>query len=303
LSFFSLAWSIIIEKPQIVQVFTCTYWGYWRNWIYILIGRTFRRKTIFHLLGAIDLFYYEVGNIQRILLRKSFNSADCYLLQSPQLERWLKQFSGKTVIGLWNGIDFTKIQTKSSPSLRLITSFEGNVGITIGNLSLNKGIVDIISVLAKIKEEGIIIGWIFIGRGDLPFYSKFAEEKGVSQQIFFMGEVEEAIKWQMLHHSDFFCLPSYAEGQPISIIEAMACGLPIISTRVGSIPEMIQDGVTGFLIIPGDVFELKNAVLNLKNNPLLYESMGANSLRICHERHNIQFLYTALKELYINLTR
>jgi glycosyltransferase involved in cell wall biosynthesis len=289
------------NKTDIVQVFTCTFWGYWRNWVYVLIARFFHKKTIFHLLGAIDLFYSEVGNVQKFLIEKSLNSADYYLLQSPGLEAWAKKYSRKMVAGIWNGIDFTKIPNKKEMAPVSNCNLPHPIGLTIGNLSENKGTLDIISALAEIKVEIKEFSWIFVGYGDVRKYEEIVMQKGLSEYVHFAGIVSEFEKWQYLQNASIFCLPSYAEGQPISIIEAMACSLPIISSRVGSIPEMISEGISGSLISPGDITALKNEILNLANNPKLCTTMGANSLKICQERHNIHDLFNNLLKIYSQL--
>lgn len=301
LSFLWLARLIIAKRPQIVHVFTCSYWGYWRNWGYILIAKFLQRKTVFHLLGAIDLFYEEVGLLQRFLLRRSLNSADCYLSQSPNLEKWVKQYSNEVSIGLWNGIDFEQIAAQLPGVPDRIASLVGPFGITIGNLSKNKGTADIIEVISRLKEKKVNLGWVFIGRGDIKHFRNLAEHHGVSRQICFTGEVEEAEKWQMLQHATFFCLPSDAEGQPISIIEAMACGLPVISTNVGSIPEVIRNGVDGILVQSGDIPALENAMLKLVSDPGLRQTMGKNSLQICRKRHDVRNLHSALAKIYCSM--
>ena len=300
-SYISLIFSLVTLRPSVVHVFTCSYWGYWRNWLYVLFARLFGRKTIFHLLGAIDLFYEEVGDLQKRLLRKSLNSADCYLLQSPGLEAWAKQYSRKEVIGIWNGIDFAQVPQKLSTPPALMAGLERPVGLTIGNLSINKGTPDIIAALKLLKGEGIKINWVFVGRGNLQQFRELAAQNGVAENVHFAGEVSELEKWQFLQHASFFCLPSYAEGQPISIIEAMYCGLAVISTKVGSIPEMITEDVNGKLVGPGDTQALKNAILFLARNPGLEEKMGMAAFQLCRERHDIQELYAQLSKVYFDL--
>jgi glycosyltransferase involved in cell wall biosynthesis len=301
-SFGALFWSLLKTRPDIVHVFTCSYWGYWRNWIYILIARLAGRKTIFHLLGAIDLFYNEVGSFQRALLRSSLNSADCYLLQSPLLEAWARQYSRKEVIGIWNGIDFSKIAQKQTNPPELMAAMKAPIGLTIGNLSVNKGTQEIIRALAVLKEQGLEFYWVFVGRGDVQQYERLVVKNGLESQVRFAGEVSESGKWHFLQSASFFCLPSFAEGQPISIIEAMACGLPIISTRVGSIPEMISEDVNGKLVEAGDTQGLGAAILALVQNPELRARMGQNSSRMARERYEIADLYRGLSRIYSRLS-
>jgi polysaccharide biosynthesis protein VpsI len=206
------------------------------------------------------------------------------------------------VFGIWNGIDLTQIPLKAAHPPELINAFCGPVGLTIGNLSVNKGSFEIIDALKIIKEQNVNVSWVFVGRGDIQQFKMLASQKGLTENIYFTGEVNELEKWQYLHYASFFCLPSYAEGQPISIIEAMACGLPVISTKIGSIPELILDGINGKLINPGDTQALKDAILLFVKNPEIGEEMGKVSWKICRERHNIENLYTELSKIYFRLS-
>jgi len=105
-------------------------------------------------------------------------------------------------------------------------------------------------------------------------------------------------------HADIFVLPSYNEGLPMSILEAGSFGLPVISTPVGGIPEVIEDGVNGYLIEPGDIEALKDRLLLLANGPELREKMGKNLKILIGEKFNekkmvnqINFIYQELLEV------
>jgi glycosyltransferase involved in cell wall biosynthesis len=77
--------------------------------------------------------------------------------------------------------------------------------------------------------------------------------------------LEQRVKF--FKQADLFVLPTYAEGMPVAVLEAMAAGLPVITTRVGGIPELIEDGVEGFLIAPGDVEALADRITRLIRDP------------------------------------
>ncbi len=297
LSYIRLFVTISQEKPDIVQVFTCSYWGYWRNWLYILTARLLRKKTIFHLLNAIDLFYINSDKFGKFLLTKSLNSADIYLVQSPGLQEWLNRYCHKKTFGIWNGIDLSSIP--SCPIFIEKNKFSGTlVGITVGGLSKNKGTYDILDVLHAFKDQGVIINWIFVGNGNLEYFRKLVKEKGLENQIEFTGPVTEELKWQKLYSADFYCMPSYAEGQPISIIEAMAIGLPIISSDVGSIREMIGYTECGIVVRPGCVDELKKALLDIIQDEEKRISMGIKAKEVAYSRHKDVDLFTSLEQIY-----
>ena len=300
-SFPLLAFTILHKRPHIVQVFTPSYWGYWRSWIYILISKILRRKTIFHLLNAIDIFYRDSGAFQKYWLRRSLNIADEYLVQSPKLRKWVQQYSSRSVKSLWNGLFFNHIPSKTVHPPKFMASFDRPVGITIGGLGKNKGAAEIINAVARIKSEQIDLGWVFVGGGDVEHFRALADSRGLSENISFTGFISESEKWQYLHHANFFCLPSIAEGQPISILEAMAVGLPILATSVGSIPEVVGDGVEGFIIPPLDTSMLINKIKTLIQEPENSRRMGEKARQTARERHDIKILFKNMRSVYFEI--
>jgi glycosyltransferase involved in cell wall biosynthesis len=291
---------LLSENPDIVQVFTCSYWGYWRNWLYVLTAKFCGKKTIFHLLNAIDLFYEQAGKLGKFWIRKSLNTADIYLLQSPGLKRWVDTYCQKQSYGLWNGIDFGEIPTGNPAPTDQCDPVKPE-GVTLGGLGKNKGTYDIIDVLGELRTEGIKVNWIFVGNGNIEAFRTLAADQGVSDAILFTGMVSEAKKWACLRSAEFYCLPSYAEGQPMSIIEAMAVGLPVIATSVGSIPEMIEHETSGLLIQPGDRQSLALAIKKMVSDLKMREKMGKNAQSIARERHNITDLFCGLKRIYLEM--
>lgn len=105
--------------------------------------------------------------------------------------------------------------------------------------------------------------------------------------------------FKLLRLADVFALPSYLEGLPISIIEAMALGIPTISTKINAIPEAIKNLETGLLINPGNVDELKEAVLKLKNDKNLRERLAKNGREFVLENFNEKVVAKTAVETYI----
>ena len=300
-SYILFAKAVITNKPHVVQVFTSSYWGYWRNFIYILIARVSARKTIFHLLNAIDAFYDNSGVIQKRLIRLSFHGAHLNLLQSPGLEQWFHEHSQAPAKGLWNGIALKTIPTKG-PKLETIADFSGPTGITVGLLGEAKGTGSILKCLQSLSSRNILVNWIFVGGGDLAEYQGKAASLGLAGRVFFAGRVADSLKWQYLHHADFFCLPSIAEGQPIAIIEAMALGLPVIASDVGSIPEVLDHGQCGLLMKPFDLDSLEEAIRKMVQDQDLRRSLGIAAQGAAYRRHDICMLFDNLRQVYGNLT-
>jgi glycosyltransferase involved in cell wall biosynthesis len=129
---------------------------------------------------------------------------------------------------------------------------------------------------------------ILAGDGDLMNELKNNIEKNRLHNISLLGWCKSEKIDELLLSSDVFVLPTYSEGFPNSILEALAKGLPIISTPVGGIPDSVIDGLNGFLIKSGDVSELKNKMEWCVNNRDLLNNYSKNSIRIAQMNHDFQ---------------
>lgn len=171
--------------------------------------------------------------------------------------------------------------------------------ILIGGLYPHKGAFDLLDVVAGLTaEQRQNLLFILPGKGERTSAEAFIAKNHLQEYVLIPGVIAEDIKDNLVRNSDIFVLPSYAEGQPIAILEAMSASLPVISSRVGSIPEVVEDGKTGFLITSGDRVSLKNYILTLAHSPELRISMGnAARLRI-DARHDIKCLFESTADLY-----
>ena len=136
-----------------------------------------------------------------------------------------------------------------------------------------KGIEDLIIVAEDLVSKYNNIVFLIVGTG--PLETKLRHRTDKIKDIMFLGYRNDIPK--LLKMSDIFLLPSYSEGLSPAILEACASGLPIISTTVGSNPDIIKNGINGFLTEPGNKIELKNNIIKLVENKDLREKMGRNN--------------------------
>ena len=106
---------------------------------------------------------------------------------------------------------------------------------------------------------------------------------------------------QRLRSADIFVLPSYLEGQPIAIIEAMASGLPVVGSSIGAVPDLIRDGIDGRIVEPGDVDGLANALGGLLVDPALRAKMAVAIRRRAEQSHDLRQLSARLADLYTDV--
>jgi glycosyltransferase involved in cell wall biosynthesis len=174
--------------------------------------------------------------------------------------------------------------------------------LAVGDLGHNKGTFDILQAAGRMAVDCPDCCWTFIGRGDLPAVEQMARELGLEGRVRFAGAVDEEAKLQALGRADVFLLPSYAEGQPLSILEAMAAGLPVVSSTVGSIPEVVGEE-NGALVEPGDVDALEEGMRRLATDAGLRHRIAAANVEAARSRFDVRRLHREIGEAYLELSQ
>jgi glycosyltransferase involved in cell wall biosynthesis len=195
---------------------------------------------------------------------------------SRQLDRELKQILRQFLLlpywinkhklrVIYNGIELERFWRHSLPSRD--AREEIMVGF-VGRLDPKKGVEDLIEAVTELIRRGNRLKLRIVGTG---WYREKLEplvaSAGMGEHITFLGHRSDVMI--VARDFDIFVLPSLSEGLPISIIEMMATGLPIVATNVGGIPEQVEDGVNGFLIAPRDPLALAHAIGRLYAEPAL----------------------------------
>jgi glycosyltransferase involved in cell wall biosynthesis len=146
----------------------------------------------------------------------------------------------------------------------------------VAHILPHKGYDDLVQALALLLEKLPTVKCLIVGRAPRKRYLQRllqrAERLSVRDRLIMAGFQEDVVPF--LHTMDVFVLPSRTEGFPMTILEAMAAGRPVVATAVGGIPEIVRDGETGFLTPPGDPGRLAEAFLQLLEAPTLATAMG-----------------------------
>jgi len=207
------------------------------------------------------------------------------------------------IVVIPSGIDFTPYhEAASSDYLRRELSFAPDdflVGI-VAHLADHKGHRYLIQATKSIKENSSKIKIIIVGGG--PLYmelSKQAEESNVKDMVFFLGFREDVP--QILSSLDLFVLSSFLEGMGSSILDAMACRLPVVATKVGGIPEVVRHRETGLLVPPRNPSALAKAILKLYNDRELASRFGQRGYQVVHQKFSAEAMAERIILLYEDL--
>ena len=273
-------WFLLAKRPPIVYVPISQAWlPFLRDCLFLVPARLLRRKVVVHLHGGyFGRFYRETSPPMRRIVRYTLGKTSRAIVL------------GKNVAGVFDSIlpaSRARIVPNGIPDYfenRLAGQEEVHsppVLLYLSTLSAEKGALDLLRVLPRVKRSvgGVraILAGEWYSQRDKIAAEHLVDRLGLRTSVEFTGPVEPARKRELLELGDVFTLPTKNEGHPYAILEAMSAGLPIISTKVGCIPETVRDGVEGFLIEPGDVEGLAERICALLSDDALRRRMGEAS--------------------------
>ena len=166
----------------------------------------------------------------------------------------------------------------------------------ISNLRPVKQVDAVVRVFARIRER-LPARLLIVGEGpELSRAEQLIGELGVTSDVELIGEVQDVIG--LLSVSDLFLLPSLQESFGLSALEAMACGVPVVASNVGGLPEVVVDGVTGFLHAPQNVNAMAASSVEILSSPSLHAQMAEAGQRLAVERFSAERIVPQYAELY-----
>jgi glycosyltransferase involved in cell wall biosynthesis len=177
----------------------------------------------------------------------------------------------------------------------------GHRVLFLGRLREKKGVYDLIRCLPELSKLYPDVVFVLAGDGELDQVAALAEQLGVKQHIELTGWIAGEDKQKALASADVFVLPSYFEGLPVCILEAMAQGVPVISTDVGGIPDICRDGIDGLLVKPGDLVALTSAFARLFADMQLKQALIASARARIDTEFAMPVVLSHLGDIYLQL--
>lgn len=274
------------EKPGLIHVQVTSGLAFWKSAIFILLGKMFGAGTVAHLHGGMfDKYYAACRPRTKKWIGRVFASSDIVIALS---EKWRQFLLAEVRSDL-------RVEIASNPVDRLFAEAlaAGRSAVDagkkdvlfLGSLGKRKGVFDILQAAPAIFEKHPDARIVFAGaeesRGEKQRIDELCREKQLDEKVAFIGVVTGKEKVNLFQSAMIYVLPSYGENLPFSLLEAMSLGLPVVTTPVGAIPEIVKDGENGFLVEPGDVYALASSVNRLLSDEPLRRAMSdANRARI-----------------------
>lgn len=229
------------------------------------------------VLGTVQVGAYQPDRSSYWQLRALARRVGCYLAVSREIATELVEDLGwpaERVEVAYNAVDVERAAVSAPPGMRaqLGGSETRPLVLTPARLDAQKGHDTLLEAVAELPEA------LFLLAGDGPERERLearAAELGVGDRVRFLGRREDVP--QLLAACDVFALPSLYEGSSLAVLEAMAAGIPVVSSAIGGTEELIEDGRSGLLVPPGDAAGLASALRRLLGDPVLRKELAGSA--------------------------
>lgn len=299
---FTLFATIVFRHASIVHINTSLVpKAFWRDLVYLLVAKLLRARVLWQVHGgALPQHFFKEGGTGSRFLRWALGVADAVVvLAQVELEAYQRFLPGQYVIAMPNAIDtrpyarVPTVRTSEEHPLRLVY---------VGRIAREKGLYETLQAIKVAAGHGIDVRLAVAGQGpEQDRLRRYALALGIASQIEWVGGVFGEDKVKLFARSDVFVLPSYSEGLPYALLEAMAAGMPVIATPVGAIPDVMTHGTHGFMVPVRDARALGDAIIAMASHRDQLTWMSRASRRRVRAAYAIERLAAEFAQRYAEL--
>lgn len=289
---------LLTNKPDIVHIHSSFGPSFYRKMPFIYMASWAKIPIVNHIHGAdFDEFYVNASESKKKKIKKIYEKCSVLIALSEEWKERLSQIVSPSKISV---IENYSILHEDALKQRLERKCNNTV-LFLGELGRRKGCYDIPEVIRKVKEDVPDVKFVLAGAGseaDEKAIKKLIDRENVSDNVEFPGWVRGDTKDKLLREADVFFLPSYNEGMPMSVLDAMGYGLPIVSTNVGGIPKIVQDRKNGVSCSAGDINVFAKGINDLLcNNEWRFQAAN-ESMNIIKNGYSLETHLCQLEHIY-----
>lgn len=267
-------------------------------------------KLVIHLHGGgFKSFLSKAPKILRFLIEKYYSKSNVAIVLSDGLKIMFKNIIEEPNIRIVNNCvddEFVFIKEDLINKTSLLKSYNPIKILYLSNMIKTKGYFDLLQAVKILTVSNIPVYVTFAGKfskeDEKNEFFKFVTENNLENNVEYVGIVQGESKKTILLENSIFVLPTYypQEGQPISILEAMAAGMPIITTRHGGIPDVIDDGENGYFVKPQNPDDISEKIKYLYNNKGLIAEIGLNNYDLVNKKYREVNYVNQMKDIFLN---
>lgn len=287
-----VVYTFLLHSYDIIHIHTSEPPSAIRKCPFMALAKLAGKKTIvhFHSFSSDTTIRGKYGNVYKYL----FGKADVVIALSKM---WKENINNKFNLG--DKVQVVYNPCASQPSYKDCPK-QKHI-LYAGTLNKRKGYSDMIKAFARIADKYPEWKIVFAGNGEMDEATTLAKELGVESQTIFLGWVTGEDKNKAFEESSIFCLPSYAEGFPMAVLDAWAYALPVITTPVGGLPEFAENGKNVLLFEPGDTEELSKKMDLLIKDETLRRNIAKNSYILASDLFSVEAVSRKMAKIYTEL--
>ncbi|MGH9508341.1 MAG: glycosyltransferase [Terriglobales bacterium] len=273
-----------------------------QNFHSCLVGRMTGRKVVATYHGALDVFRARSALKLRVVRRL----ASATVAVSEWLAESLRVagFASDRLLCIHNGVDMERFVVEPTGRLRAQLGCANGARLVgmVANLRSPKGYEFFVRSSRIVADHFPHCHFVAVGEGDadeLQRLQALVRDLRLTRRFAFAGLRPDIP--EVLSELDVFVLSSISEGLPLAVVEAMAAARPVVATRCGGLPEVVEDGRTGFLVSPADPESLAAKICEVLASPTLAEELGRNARRSVEDRFSLRRMLSEYENLYQRL--
>jgi len=297
----TLVWSfmLLVKWPHIAHIHTNSYTGFYVKAVMGLLARMVGTKTVLHIHGAeFRLFYGGTPWILRWTIPRLISASSKAIVLSKEWREYFVSIGVKPerIAVMTNSVFVPECVDERKEDEDVMVLF-------MSRMEKRKGIEELASVIERQSEALRSCRFILAGPKSHEWHAIAGRlcRDGDQALAEMPGSVEGEVKDRLYREADIYMLQSYAEGMPIGLLEAMSYGLACITTPVGGIPDVVQDGENGVLLTPGDVDGLAEALERLVKDPAYRRQLGKAARATIERKYNWATRAKEMHQLYLGL--
>jgi glycosyltransferase involved in cell wall biosynthesis len=290
-AFARMAWLALRHPHAVLHVHVASRASFWRKCVFMALARLTGWPYVFHLHGGGFARFYEAsGPRGRRTIRFFLDHAACVVTVSERWSAWVRGVaSHPRVVCIHNAVPV---------SARRETAREPGLIAFVGRCDESKGILDLLDALSELRISIPRVRLECAGDGDLSRVEKRAKGLGIDGAVDTLGWIDVLHRDRLLARCAVFALPSHAEGLPMSLLEAMAAGCPVVAAASGGIPDLVIDGVNGLLVPAGDADALAQALHRMLVDRELAARLSREARATIARRYTPEAAVERLDQLY-----
>ncbi|WP_233269974.1 glycosyltransferase family 4 protein [Polaribacter sp. L3A8] len=262
----------LVYKPDLIYLaITAKGFGFYKDVVIVFLVKCFRIPLVLHFHNK-GVHTKQDKKFDDFLYRKVFKNTKVILLSKYLYYDIKKYVNESDVYYCANGIPGIDKDIVSKSIKNEIPKL-----LFLSNLIESKGVIVLLKALKILATKGVDFTCNFVGgEGDISkdVFTERVKELQLEKQVFYLGKKYNSDKTIIFNNSDIFVLPSYNDCFPLVLLEASQFGLPMVATLEGAIPEIIENGINGFLVTQKNVEDLAEKLEVLISNSALRNSMG-----------------------------